>query len=50
MQVETVTQQMEELGADRPPPNRRTPQALADLVRDEVEKWVPMIRVTGAAE
>jgi hypothetical protein len=50
MQVETVARQMEELGADRPPPNRRIPQALADLVRTEVEKWVPVIRAIGVAE
>ena len=41
---------MEELGADLPPPDRRTRQALADLVRTEVDQWVPMIRATGVAE
>ena len=50
MQVETVARQMEELGADLPAPDRRTPQALADLVRTEVDKWVPLIRATGVAE
>ena len=50
MQIETVSQQMEELGADLPPSDRRTPQALADLVRTEVDKWVPMVRATGVAE
>jgi len=50
MQIEAVSRQMQELGADLPPPDRRTPQALADLVRTEVDKWVPMIRATGVAE
>jgi tripartite-type tricarboxylate transporter receptor subunit TctC len=50
MEIEAVARQMEELGADLPPPDRRTPQALADLVRTEVEKWVPLIRAIGVAE
>jgi tripartite-type tricarboxylate transporter receptor subunit TctC len=50
MQVEAIARQLEELGAELPPPNRRTPQALADLVHAEVDKWVPVIRATGVAE
>jgi tripartite-type tricarboxylate transporter receptor subunit TctC len=43
-----VTQRMDELGNDVPPPERRTPQALGMLVRSEIEKWVPLIKATGA--
>ena len=50
MQIEAASRQMEEPGGDLPPPDRRTPQALADLVRTGVDKWVPMIRATGVAE
>jgi len=27
-----------------PPPDQRTPKVLADLMRSEVAKWVPLIR------
>jgi len=50
MQIEAASRQMEEPGGDLPPPDRRTLQALADLVRTGVDKWVPMIRATGVAE
>ena len=36
-----------ELGADLPPPKERTPEALGDLVRSEVGKWVPLLRAAG---
>ena len=43
-----VAQRMEELGNDVPPPERRTPQALAALVRSEIERWAPLIKASGA--
>jgi hypothetical protein len=39
---------MAELGADLPPQDQRTPQALRQLVRTEVDKWVPLIHAAGA--
>ena len=50
MRVEATAKPMAELGADLPAPDRRTPQALAELVRSEVDRWVPVIRATGLAE
>ena len=50
MRVDAIARQMAELGADLPPSDRRSPQALAELVRTEVDKWVPVIRATGVAE
>src|SRR5215470_17571178 len=44
----TVMKRMAELGADLPPPDQRTPQALRQLVRTEVDKWVPLIHAAGA--
>jgi hypothetical protein len=38
---------MTKLGADMAPPDQRTPQVLADLVRSEVAKWVPLLRAAG---
>jgi tripartite-type tricarboxylate transporter receptor subunit TctC len=48
--VDAIAKRMAELGADLPAPDRRTPQALAELVRSEVDRWVPVIRATGLAE
>ena len=48
--VDAIAKRMAELGADLPAPDRRTPQALAELVRSEVDRWVPVIRATGSAE
>jgi tripartite-type tricarboxylate transporter receptor subunit TctC len=50
MRVDAIAKRMAELGADLPAPDRRTPQALAELVRSEVDRWVPVIRATGLAE
>jgi tripartite-type tricarboxylate transporter receptor subunit TctC len=44
----SVTKRMAELGADLPPAAQRTPQALQQLVRAEVDKWVPLIQAAGA--
>ncbi len=44
---ETVAKRLSELGADLPAPRRRTPQALGQLVRTEIGKWVPLIEAAG---
>lgn len=44
MKDEGVVKRMAELGADLPAPDARTPQALAQLVRTEIAKWVPLIQ------
>jgi tripartite-type tricarboxylate transporter receptor subunit TctC len=49
MRDETVAKRLADLGADLPAPDDRTPQALGKLVRDEVDKWVPLIQAAGAA-
>ena len=41
MRDEPTAKRMAELGADLPPPDQRTPQALGALVRSEIDKWVP---------
>jgi tripartite-type tricarboxylate transporter receptor subunit TctC len=48
MHDETIIKRMEQLGADRPTQEQRTPQALGNLVRAEVDKWVPLIQAAGA--
>jgi tripartite-type tricarboxylate transporter receptor subunit TctC len=48
MRDETAAKRMAELGADLPPPDQRTPQALGTLVRSEIDKWVPLIKASGA--
>jgi len=42
-----VIKRLAGLGADLPPPKERTPEALGDLVRSEVGKWVPLLRAAG---
>jgi tripartite-type tricarboxylate transporter receptor subunit TctC len=44
-----VVRSFDKLGADVPPPDQRTPQALAGLVRSEVAKWVPLLHAAGVA-
>jgi tripartite-type tricarboxylate transporter receptor subunit TctC len=36
-----------EIGADLPPPDQRSPEALRQLVNAEVGKWVPLIKEAG---
>jgi tripartite-type tricarboxylate transporter receptor subunit TctC len=43
MRDEAVAAQMAKLGADLPAPDARSPDALAKLVRSEIDKWVPLI-------
>ena len=49
MRDEAVAKRLADLGADLPAPDRRTPQALGNLVRTEIDKWVPLIQAAGAA-
>jgi tripartite-type tricarboxylate transporter receptor subunit TctC len=50
MHDEAIARRMAEIGAEIPPPDRRTPQALAELVRSEIDKWVPLIQAAGVGE
>ena len=47
MREEAIAKRLVELGADLPPPDARTPQALGKLVRSEIDKWVPLIQAAG---
>ncbi len=47
MQDATIQKRLGQLGADIPPPQERTPQALRHLVSAEIDKWVPLIRAAG---
>jgi hypothetical protein len=38
---------MLELGAELPDDPGQTPAALGELVRSEIDKWVPIIRKAG---
>jgi tripartite-type tricarboxylate transporter receptor subunit TctC len=42
-----TSKRLAELGADIPPPGERSPQALGQLVKSEVDKWVPLIKSSG---
>ena len=44
---ETVRGRLLELGAEIPQGEQRTPQALADLVKNEVERWMPIVKAAG---
>jgi tripartite-type tricarboxylate transporter receptor subunit TctC len=44
---ETVRKRLLELGAELPDEAGQTPQALGELVRTEIDKWVPVIRKAG---
>jgi tripartite-type tricarboxylate transporter receptor subunit TctC len=44
----TVAKRLAELGADLPADDQRKPQALASLVRAEIDRWVPLIQAAGA--
>ena len=47
MRDESVAKRLAELGADLPADAERSPQALGKLVRDEIDKWVPLIQAAG---
>jgi tripartite-type tricarboxylate transporter receptor subunit TctC len=42
-----IEKRFAEIGADLPPPDQRSPEALRQLVNAEVEKWVPLIKEAG---
>jgi tripartite-type tricarboxylate transporter receptor subunit TctC len=45
-----VRERLAGLGLDVPPPERRTPEFLRGYVADEMAKWAPAIRASGAGE
>ena len=45
-----VRERLAGLGLDVPPPERRTPEFLGRYVVDEMAKWTPAIKASGAAE
>ena len=47
MRDESVAKRLAQLGADLPGDTERSPQALGKLVRDEIDKWVPLIQAAG---
>ena len=47
MQDPLIAKRLSEIGADIPPPERRSPEALRQLVNAEVDKWVPLIKAAG---
>jgi tripartite-type tricarboxylate transporter receptor subunit TctC len=42
-----IEKRLAEIGADIPPPEQRSPEALRHLVNSEVDKWVPLIKEAG---
>jgi tripartite-type tricarboxylate transporter receptor subunit TctC len=49
MRDEGIIRRMAELGSDLPPPDERTPAALAKLVHAEIDKWVPLVQAAEIA-
>ena len=47
MEDPAVAKRLAEIGADVPPPDQRSPDALRHLVNAEVDKWVPLIKAAG---
>ena len=47
MQDPLIAKRLSEIGADIPPPEQRSPEALRQLVNAEVDKWVPLIKAAG---
>jgi tripartite-type tricarboxylate transporter receptor subunit TctC len=47
---ENVRKRLLDLGSEIPSKERRTPQALADLVKSETERWGKVIRAAGPAK
>jgi tripartite-type tricarboxylate transporter receptor subunit TctC len=43
----TIAKRLADIGADIPPPARRSPDALRQLVDSEIDKWVPLIKEAG---
>jgi tripartite-type tricarboxylate transporter receptor subunit TctC len=44
-----LQKRLAELGVEIPPAEGRSPEALATLVRTEIDKWVPVIRKVGVS-
>lgn len=44
-----IQKRLGEIGADIPPPDQRSPEALRQLVNSEIDKWVPLIKEAGIA-
>jgi tripartite-type tricarboxylate transporter receptor subunit TctC len=49
MQDPAIAKRLADIGADLPPPDQRSPQALGHLVSSEIDKWVPLIKAAGVA-
>jgi tripartite-type tricarboxylate transporter receptor subunit TctC len=47
MQDPAISKRLADIGADIPPPEQRSPQALGKLVNAEIDKWVPLIKAAG---
>ncbi len=47
MEDPAIAKRLAEIGADIPPPEQRSPQALRQLVNAEIDKWVPLIKAAG---
>ena len=47
MQDPAIEKRLASIGADLPGPDQRSPQALGQLVKSEVDKWVPLIKAAG---
>ena len=47
LEGETVRENLLDLGANIPQGNQGTPQALADLVRNEVDRWTSIVKAGG---
>jgi len=42
-----MQKRLSEIGADLPPPDQRSAEALRQLVSSEIDKWVPLIKAAG---
>jgi tripartite-type tricarboxylate transporter receptor subunit TctC len=47
MEDPAIDKRLAEIGADIPPPDQRSPEALRQLVNGEIDKWVPLIKEAG---
>jgi tripartite-type tricarboxylate transporter receptor subunit TctC len=47
---ESVRKRLLDLGSDIPSKENRTPQALANLVKSEVDRWTPLMKEALAAQ
>jgi tripartite-type tricarboxylate transporter receptor subunit TctC len=49
IETAAVKQRMREIGADRPAPERRSPEYLQKFVETEIEKWAGPIKASGVS-